>query len=66
MSVAYTLYINEPTSRNLELRVDPEEVEWRRIEELHQIDYHLRTLVDDLGQLLPEGYTIQLAKELPE
>lgn len=65
MSVAYTLYITEPPSRNLDERVDPEETEWRRLEDLAQIDAHVRSLVEDLSELVPAGYTIETVKELP-
>ena len=65
MSVAYTLYINEPASRFLDEKVDPEEAEWRRLEDLHRIDAVVQSLVEDLGQLLPDGYTLETVKELP-
>jgi hypothetical protein len=65
MSVAYTLYINEPASRFLDEKVDAEETEWRRLEDLHKIDAVVQSLVEDLGQLLPDGYTLETVKELP-
>ena len=65
MSVAYTLYITEPPSRNLDERVDPEETKWLRQEDLHRIHAHFVSLVEDLEDLLPPGYTIELVKEMP-
>lgn len=65
MSVAYTLYITEPPSRNLDERVDPEETQWRRLEDLHRIDATVQSLVEDLSELLPAGYTIETVKEMP-
>ena len=66
MSVSYTLYLNEPSSRNLEERVDPESAEANRRHELHRIDYLMQSLVEDLQDLLPPGYTITTTKEVPE
>lgn len=65
MIVSYTLYISEPSSRNLDMKVDPQEVEWRRNEDLHRIDGHMQALVEDLSELLPEGYTVESVKEIP-
>lgn len=65
MSVAYTLYITEPPSRFLAEKIDPEETEWQRLEDLHRIDGHVQALVEDLTELLPPGYTIEIVKELP-
>ena len=64
MSVAYTLYITEPPSRNLDERVDPDETQWRRTEDLHKIDGIVQSLVEDLSELLPTGYTIETVKEM--
>lgn len=66
MSVAYTLYIGEPRSRFLAEKVDPEEVERVRIEDLHTIDNLMHSLREDLADLLPPGYTVELSRELPE
>lgn len=66
MGVSYTLYIHDPPSRNLYMRVDPEGTEWRRLEDLHRIDGHVRSLVEDLAELLPAGYSVDLVKEHAE
>lgn len=63
MNVAYTLYINEPSSRNLDEKVDPEAAEQARLRDLHRIDYLIHSAVEDLSDLLPPGYTIQTARE---
>lgn len=65
MSVAYTLYITEPPSRNLEEKVDPELAEMNRLRDLHRIDYLMQSMVEDLADLLPAGYSIQTARETP-
>lgn len=64
--IAYTLYITEPKSRNLDMRVSPDETEWRRLEEFHTIDALVHSLREDLADLLPAGYTIELTKEVAE
>lgn len=66
MSVAYTLYLNEPSSRNLDERVDPEAARVARLSDLHKIDYLVQSLVEDLQDLLPAGYTVTTSKEVPE
>jgi hypothetical protein len=63
VSVAYTLYVNEPPSRNLEERVSPEVVEEARLRELHRIDYLMHSLLEDLTDLLPAGYSVSMSKE---
>jgi hypothetical protein len=61
MSVAYTLYLTEP-SRNLE--TDPDEAEWRQLEDLHKIDNIVRALAEDIIDLLPAGWTLETVKEI--
>lgn len=63
MSVSYSLYLSEPPSRILDERVDPEAVEEQRLRELHRIDYLMRSLAEDLQDLLPEGYKVAVVKE---
>lgn len=65
MSVAYTIYITESESRNLDEKVDAEAVEMVRREDLHKIDYLMQSAVEDLADLLPAGYTIETVKETP-
>lgn len=60
--ISYTLYITEPPSRNLEEKADPEAAERARFEDMHKIDYLVKSMVEDLSDLLP-GYTIETAKE---
>lgn len=60
--ISYSLYITEPPSRNLEEKVDPEATEAARVEDMHKIDYLMRSMVEDLSDLLP-GWTIELSKE---
>ncbi len=63
MTVAYTIYLNEPPSRNLDERVNLEAVEEQRLRELHRIDYLVHSLVEDLQDLTPAGYSVELVKE---
>ena len=63
MSVAYTLYLTEP-SRNLDRKVDPDEAEWQQLEELHKIDNVVRALAEDIIDLLPAGWTLETVKEI--
>lgn len=63
MSIVYSLYIREPSSRNLEEKIHPHETQWRRLEELHKIDALVGNLIEDLADLLPAGYTIESSKE---
>lgn len=65
MTVSYTVYLVEPPSRFLDERVDPEAAERARLEALHRIDYLMQSLVEDLADLLPAGYTIETTKEVP-
>lgn len=65
MSIVYSIYITEPLSRNLDERVDPDETQWQRLEDLHRIDGHMQSLIEDLTDLLPPGYTIESTKETP-
>jgi len=63
--ISYSLYLEEPPSRNLEEKVDPEAAELARLRELHRIDYLMNSMVEDLQDLLPAGWQITMAKEAP-
>jgi len=63
VTVSYSIYLSEPPSRNLDERVNPEAVEEQRLRELHRIDYLVNSLVDDLRDLTPAGYSVELVKE---
>lgn len=63
MSLSYSLYFNEPPARNLEEKVDPETAELARLRDQHKIDYLMQSMIEDLEDLLPPGYTIQVARE---
>lgn len=63
LEVSYTLYIREPVSRNLDEKVDPEATELRRLEDANKIDYLMQSVVEDLQDLLPQGYTVEYTKE---
>lgn len=52
--VVYAFYINPPSSRNLETQR----------EDFHRIDYLIESLLEDLKDLLPPGYTIDKTKEI--
>lgn len=53
MKAAYTLYVNPPSSRNLDAQR----------EDFHRIDYLIESLLEDLKDLLPPGYTVEKIKE---
>lgn len=61
--VSYTIYVTAGPSRILEEKAYPEEAAITRLEHMAKIDYLMQSMLEDLNDLIPGGYTLEMVKE---